>query len=288
MNRKIVQGVLLSSVSLAAAEPPCLSYDAGLGTAPDSQGWDKTVVDPASFDVTGGVLHQSTLPFSINGCLDGQSEPQLLFWSAPVEPFTFSEGVVLEAELRVLSSQYAANPCNDWPRPGFLMGVDDESDRTFRVGFGESTILLENDPFIPFGSPGVVEASFDTTDDFHSYRLEIVGAEATLSIDGVPTLSLSFFGNPFSTSNRVFFGDGTGWANSEVEIRAVRVFPLGDEDCGPCPADFNGDGLVNVLDFIAFQGAFAAMDPAADCNGDTMFNILDFVCFQATFAAGCP
>jgi len=29
--------------------------------------------------------------------------------------------------------------------------------------------------------------------------------------------------------------------------------------CGPCPADFNGDGAVNILDFTAFQAAFSAM-----------------------------
>jgi len=55
-----------------------------------------------------------------------------------------------------------------------------------------------------------------------------------------------------------------------------------------CPADFNGDGEANILDFVAFQGAFAAGDSSADCNGDDSLNILDFTCFQAVFAAGCP
>ena len=54
-----------------------------------------------------------------------------------------------------------------------------------------------------------------------------------------------------------------------------------------CPGDFNGDGVLNILDFVAFQGAFVAGDPAADCDGNGQFNILDFVCFQGAFAAGC-
>lgn len=54
-----------------------------------------------------------------------------------------------------------------------------------------------------------------------------------------------------------------------------------------CPADFNGDGAVNVLDFVAFQVAWQAMDGNADCNGDGSFNVLDFVCFQGVFQAGC-
>jgi len=61
-----------------------------------------------------------------------------------------------------------------------------------------------------------------------------------------------------------------------------------DECESDCLADFNDDGETNVLDFIAYQEAFAGGDPEADCNEDGMLNILDFVCFQAAFADGCP
>jgi len=54
-----------------------------------------------------------------------------------------------------------------------------------------------------------------------------------------------------------------------------------------CLADCNGDGLLNILDFICFQELFEAQDPAADCNGDGLWNILDFVCFQEAFQEGC-
>jgi hypothetical protein len=54
-----------------------------------------------------------------------------------------------------------------------------------------------------------------------------------------------------------------------------------------CPADFNGDGNLDILDFIAFQTAFFAQDPGADCNDDVALDILDFVCFQGEFVAGC-
>jgi plastocyanin len=55
-----------------------------------------------------------------------------------------------------------------------------------------------------------------------------------------------------------------------------------------CKADVNGDGVLNILDFVAFQGLFQQADPAADCNEDEVFNILDFVCYQGLFQAGCP
>ena len=55
-----------------------------------------------------------------------------------------------------------------------------------------------------------------------------------------------------------------------------------------CAADFNGDGNLDILDFVALQGAFVDGDPSADINGDGELNILDFVAFQALFQAGCP
>jgi len=55
-----------------------------------------------------------------------------------------------------------------------------------------------------------------------------------------------------------------------------------------CKAGFNGDGALNILDFVAFQAAFQAGDPAADANGDGVLNILDFVAFQSQFQEGCP
>jgi len=60
------------------------------------------------------------------------------------------------------------------------------------------------------------------------------------------------------------------------------------DDCvTPCAADLNGDGELNVFDFITFQTLFAAMDQKANCNEDLFFNILDFVCYQQSFAEGC-
>jgi len=54
-----------------------------------------------------------------------------------------------------------------------------------------------------------------------------------------------------------------------------------------CDADVNGDGALNILDFVAFQNAFTSGDDVADCDGDGSLTILDFVCFQALFLQGC-
>jgi hypothetical protein len=54
-----------------------------------------------------------------------------------------------------------------------------------------------------------------------------------------------------------------------------------------CLADFNEDGALNILDFVAFQLAWRAGDDAADVNGDGVFDVLDFVAFQGLFFEGC-
>ncbi len=54
-----------------------------------------------------------------------------------------------------------------------------------------------------------------------------------------------------------------------------------------CAADFNGDGIVNTLDFLAFLNAYNAGDPAADFNGDGIINTLDFLAFLNAFNTGC-
>ena len=61
----------------------------------------------------------------------------------------------------------------------------------------------------------------------------------------------------------------------------------GIPDICTCPGDFNGDGSLDVLDFVAFQGAWQAGDPSADCDDSGTFDIIDFVCFQGLFVAGC-
>jgi len=81
----------------------------------------------------------------------------------------------------------------------------------------------------------------------------------------------------------VMWPNGEETSLGDVAINQTLTISSAEEDC---LADFNGDGSLNILDFVAFQAGFASMDPRADCNEDGSFNILDFVCFQGAFAAG--
>ena len=51
-------------------------------------------------------------------------------------------------------------------------------------------------------------------------------------------------------------------------VRFLVDSPLEFEPGSPCYPDVNGDGVLNILDFVAFQALFQSGDPEADCNGD--------------------
>jgi hypothetical protein len=54
-----------------------------------------------------------------------------------------------------------------------------------------------------------------------------------------------------------------------------------------CPADFNGDTVIDSLDYIAFLNAFTAGDPSADYNNDGVVDSKDFIAFLNDFYRGC-
>ncbi len=54
-----------------------------------------------------------------------------------------------------------------------------------------------------------------------------------------------------------------------------------------CPADFNGDQVVDMLDYLDFLSAFAAGDITSDHNSDGTVDFFDYLDFVASFANGC-
>ncbi|MDE3001596.1 MAG: hypothetical protein OXU79_21175 [Gemmatimonadota bacterium] len=61
-----------------------------------------------------------------------------------------------------------------------------------------------------------------------------------------------------------------------------------------CPGDFNGDGLVNLADFLAFAGGFgtrsgdANYDARIDLDGNGAVDLTDFLAFAGVFGTTCP
>tara|TARA_R110002073_G_scaffold239285_1_gene400696 strand:- start:225213 stop:229085 length:3873 start_codon:yes stop_codon:yes gene_type:complete len=80
-------------------------------------------------------------------------------------------------------------------------------------------------------------------------------------------------------------GDPYNFANNNLNYGAVTAH---DIICVPdCPADLNGDGVLNFFDVSAFINAFSLQDPGADYNGDGMLNFFDVSAFLVDFSAGC-
>ncbi|NRA58491.1 MAG: hypothetical protein HRU13_10315 [Phycisphaerales bacterium] len=71
---------------------------------------------------------------------------------------------------------------------------------------------------------------------------------------------------------------------TEAGLDAFRVIVAGDP---VCRADLDGNGELNIFDFLEFQNLFGAGDLAADFDGNGVLNIFDFLAFQNEFDAGC-
>ncbi|USN99011.1 MAG: hypothetical protein H6810_12820 [Phycisphaeraceae bacterium] len=79
--------------------------------------------------------------------------------------------------------------------------------------------------------------------------------------------------------------DGDGDADSN-EFSLIRLCDLRG-DC--CPADLNGDGLLDLMDINTFVLGFSIQDPVADLAPPFgTFDLADINAFITAFVAGCP
>ncbi|OAB63265.1 hypothetical protein AY599_20820 [Leptolyngbya valderiana BDU 20041] len=76
-----------------------------------------------------------------------------------------------------------------------------------------------------------------------------------------------------------------------VEVLSDTASALTIKSAGPiddaCRADCDGNGELNIFDFLCFQNLFASGDLAADFDGDGRLTIFDFLEFQNAFDIGC-
>jgi hypothetical protein len=100
--------------------------------------------------------------------------------------------------------------------------------------------------------------------------------------DGVGAVStplgneLQFFGGAWQAAN-----------NGIVGFQTIMPFIVEGTKGGGCYPDCDGNGTLNVNDYICFQTKFALGDPYADCDNNGVRNVNDYICFQTKFALGC-
>jgi hypothetical protein len=137
---------------------------------------------------------------------------------------------------------------------------------------------------------------FYELEGFPGYRVELRAGDVVIAAD---ENSLAPPDGTFEhTSIAYEVADDDPLIGEQLSIRLVNLnegpgFEVDFDDVqlvagGACIADCDGNGSLNILDFVCFQNLFQSGDPGADCDANGQFNILDFVCFQNLFQAGCP
>lgn len=91
---------------------------------------------------------------------------------------------------------------------------------------------------------------------------------------------------PCLGGNRV--DNDTGQVLLEVRSRDADLFLAVYQLPVSCKADCDGNGELDLFDFLCFQSLFASGLREADCDGDGRLDLFDFLCFQSAFAIGCP
>jgi len=110
--------------------------------------------------------------------------------------------------------------------------------------------------------------------------------------DGSWTQTAKFRAGDTAENDR--FGYSIALAGEDAFIGAPYADPIGEDSgatyvysLGPCPTDFNGDGVMDTRDMIAFLNAWASGDPRADWDQSGTIDTQDVLAFLNDWAAGC-
>ncbi len=198
----LVAGLATQAAPASAAS---ISYNAGLGSLPEAQGWT-FIQDGASVpapSVSGGVLSQGLTDFS------GHQ-----YWSNEGLSFDFATGPVhLQARLRI---DYAS--FHSFPRGGYNFGLVDTAGRFASVNITNSVVFLGNDQLTSMSGFG----SVDTTNAFHDFDFIVGATGMSLSVDGQELATLGL-GGTVSSGPSVYFGDATILGNNQSQLMSLSV-----------------------------------------------------------------
>ncbi len=108
-------------------------------------------------------------------------------------------------------------------------------------------------------------------------------ANKTTNFDEVVTIANIPTGAAQAVLFRFRDSDSGWWAVSDLQVSGtIGVNPPS------CPADFDGNGNVNVQDIFDFLNAWFANQPSADVDGNNAIEVQDIFTFLNVWFAGCP
>src|SRR5690606_17210031 len=73
----------------------------------------------------------------------------------------------------------------------------------------------------------------------------------------------------------------------KTTLANVAVDQIVDIVHDPCEMDLNGDGVVDMADFLEFSARFSAGDPSVDLDRDSSLTFFDWLEFQTRSQFGC-
>ena len=209
-GRSVSALACLGCMLAVATARPCgaavrKTYDASLGTQPDAQGFE--LYDDGgspAYTIQDGALHQGLTNW------DGKQK-----WMSRDTPIDFEVGAVMETEVKIIHSSVSTS--GGYRIAGWDMSITDSDGRCFVVYIGSEEIFLWNEPEL---YPQRI--TFDSTDDFHHYRLVIADGAGSLFIGGASNPSLTLPVGPawHSLPNTGQFGDITYHGQSESLLRS--------------------------------------------------------------------
>ncbi len=182
--------------------------------------------------------------------------------------FTAAEGGTL-AQIRTAFRHDAGD--NNYTfqiRSGNANGVSFVLEEWTNVQGGDAS-----DPFITLQGNG-----FTILDAGQTYWLTVIGqGSATGGWHRNDQSITGFWATSSNQGFQFFLVNGTLLPAARVTLEGAPT----------CPADLNGDGVVDADDFFLFLQWFADADPRADINNDGVIDADDFFEYLGLFAAGC-
>jgi hypothetical protein len=190
-----------------------------------------------------------------------------------------------------------ASNCNpNDPRGGIVFNVDCPFDNLTRVrgarqSFGaqftefETLVDFPND-----GSPTPVTSPSSVVNlgQARTLHMDVEGTGTTQYCDRPPAAigSVDDFIEVGLPRGTPVFNLPAGFTANSVHANIVNNIWQ-----GPCPADYNGDGFVDGIDYDQFNNDFESTDPIqqrhADYNYDGFVDGIDYDQFNNDFEAGC-
>jgi hypothetical protein len=139
--------------------------------------------------------------------------------------FSSAGGLEIDATLRIVSSTFELGGFPDTWRAGFMIEAYDQNGRHIILGISSTGVRIANDlnaSNSPTASSNTVD--FDTTSDFHTYRLAVNSAGVSLRIDAAasPVATLALGAPVAAPPYSISFGDNTTSAANESYLKSLQ------------------------------------------------------------------